>query len=104
MNDILNNPPTSRASGRGSSERSAGSTFGSLAALSGSGVDGDLGALGNLDQSQLMQLLSLMNHSGQSSNADSSNLMSAGSGTATFFIFYFHSDLINLKYLNSVVF
>ncbi|MFH4981027.1 hypothetical protein AB6A40_007736 [Gnathostoma spinigerum] len=76
VNELLNNPPSARAGGRGNTERGGSvSQFGSLAGLSGSSTDADIGrALGSLNQAQFMQLLSIMNHSGAgrgSSNAAS---------------------------------
>ncbi|KAI6191561.1 Proteasomal ubiquitin receptor ADRM1-like protein [Aphelenchoides bicaudatus] len=60
VNDLLNNPPSSR-SRAGGSERT--SNVNSLAALNSALIAGndDIGALGNMDQNQIMQLFSLMN-------------------------------------------
>ncbi|CAD5229247.1 unnamed protein product [Bursaphelenchus okinawaensis] len=58
VNDLLNNPPSNRASGRGgSSERNSHA----LSALTSAMGGDDMGALGNMDQNQIMQLFSLMN-------------------------------------------
>lgn len=62
VNEVLNNPPAPRQSGRTASERNVGSALGGALAAFNSSADNDLSALGNLDQSQLMQLLSLMNN------------------------------------------
>lgn len=62
MNDILNNPPTARASARGgSTER--GQALSSFAALNSAlgGNSDEVSALGNMDHNQLMQLFNLMN-------------------------------------------
>jgi len=63
VNELLNNPPSSRARGglNAGSDRS-GSTN-PLAALNSAIATGgdDIGALGNMDQNQIMQLFSLMN-------------------------------------------
>ncbi|KAH7728015.1 Adhesion regulating molecule conserved region family protein [Aphelenchoides avenae] len=62
VNDILNNPPTARASARGgSTER--GQALSSFAALNSAlgGNSDEVSALGNMDHNQLMQLFNLMN-------------------------------------------
>ncbi|CAD5234534.1 unnamed protein product [Bursaphelenchus xylophilus] len=58
VNDLLNNPPSNRASARGgSSERNSHA----LSALTSAMGGDEMGALGNMDQNQIMQLFSLMN-------------------------------------------
>ncbi|VDD95463.1 unnamed protein product [Enterobius vermicularis] len=71
VNEILNNPPAPRQSGRAGGERNI-SLGGALAAFNSS--ENELSALSNLDQSQLMQLLSLMNN-GAGSTSDGANFL-----------------------------
>jgi 26S proteasome regulatory subunit N13 len=68
VNELLNNPPTARASARGGSSERAGNALSSFAALNNAlGANADeVSALGNMDHSQLMQLFSLMNGAGGS--------------------------------------
>ncbi|KAK0415610.1 hypothetical protein QR680_012025 [Steinernema hermaphroditum] len=80
VNDLLNRPPSSRASGRGGTTERSGGLAASLSAL-GNGSE-DMGALNSLDQNQLMQLLQLMNTNGTSGSSADALISSALGGSA----------------------
>jgi len=88
VNELLNNPPTARPSGRASQQQQG--RAGQLSALQsalGSSAD-DIGALSGMDQNQIMQLFSLMNSGGGGSGGALSpdalmSQLSFGSGAET---------------------
>uniref|UniRef100_A0A1I8A5N3 Proteasomal ubiquitin receptor ADRM1 homolog n=1 Tax=Steinernema glaseri TaxID=37863 RepID=A0A1I8A5N3_9BILA len=80
VNDVLNRPPTSRASGRGGTTERTGGIPASISSIANGSEE--MGALNNLEPNQLMQLLQLMNTSGSSSSADAL-ISSALSGSSS---------------------